>query len=634
MKISKVNLPEESVGLKAVNIEKLGQVVLITGKNGSGKTRLFNSLKDKLKKHPNNDQIQRLEENIRTAQKLIDSYESEIASIEVGSSLKNRIPILQKQIQQQQLQIDNHKKSICLGKQITIQDRLYGKVFLDFVPKFIEMTSPHSVNKNQINDAYSQYQKIHEFNFEQQYRSSPALLYISKIQEKYVALTHPSQEFPQEEVDKITKEYESLKKLIKQVLNTDLQLTREGPGDFALFGLTHDNMNLSDGQKILLQLCVDIHAKGENIENLIVFMDEPENHLHPAALLYVVDQIKNVVKNGQIWISTHSINLIAHLNDASLFYMENGKIEYAGNSPEKVLEGLLGDEEERLRLSDFITMPYKYAELKFAYECLLKAPAIMTGQADVQTQQVRENLEKLISTGNQVRILDFGAGRGRLIANILAYENDKGKDIQWLDYIAFEPTGDYAQECRQHIQVAYGSAEKRHFTNLPDLKSQLDKESFDIIVMLNVFHEIDPSYWVRFFEEDGELYQLLKPDGYLLIVEHQILTYGETAHSKGFLMFDQLEFKTLFSISERDMADKKYFVDSKRDGELKAHFIQKDLLANISITSKENALKSLKDHSIDEITRLKTQEPSLKNGRHLAFWNQQLANAFMALRGS
>ena len=634
MKIVEVNCIADEIGLGAIQLLKLERVVLIVGKNGSGKTRLLNKIKACIDNYPNATTDKNLKTEIAEWEKSIPIGEKQLYDManegyDEGDqhflAVKNTV-----NAQKQQLELLKSK-----FKDIILDSPKPPVPFIDFVPTKLRLDLPQSQTKKSIQEAFNQTHYVH-YNKPEPARksSSDVLLYIQELNDKYFEATHPNSTVADQYKKEIEQSYQSFKSLIKKILGTDIERSNDTSGDFLLFGRKPETLNLSAGQTILLQLCVNIHAKEARLNNLILFLDEPENHLHPAVLIEVVDRIIEIVPNGQIWIATHSINLIAHLDKTSLFYIDEGKIEYAGNAPEKVLEGLLGDDEERLRLSDFITMPYKYAELKFAYECLLKAPAIMTGQTDLQTQQVRENLEKLISTGNQVRILDFGAGRGRLIANILAYENDKGKNIQWLDYIAFEPTGDYTQECRQHIQVAYDSAEKRHFTNLPDLKSQLVKESFDIIVMLNVFHEIDPSYWVRLFEKDGELYQLLKPDGYLLIVEHQILTYGETAHSKGFLMFDQLEFKTLFSISERDMADKKYFVDSKRDGELKAHFIQKDLLANISITSKENALKSLKDHSIDEITRLKTQEPSLKNGRHLAFWNQQLANAFMALRGS
>ena len=46
MKITKINMPDdETTGLKNITMSQLGQLVLITGKNGSGKTRLFEKIK-------------------------------------------------------------------------------------------------------------------------------------------------------------------------------------------------------------------------------------------------------------------------------------------------------------------------------------------------------------------------------------------------------------------------------------------------------------------------------------------------------------------------------------------------------------------------------------------------------------
>jgi predicted ATPase len=78
-----------------------------------------------------------------------------------------------------------------------------------------------------------------------------------------------------------------------------------------LFGFPLGQSNLSDGQKILLQLCLAIHCQQESLEDLVLFLDEPENHLHPSVIIETIERIKEEVSNGQIWISTHSIPLLS-----------------------------------------------------------------------------------------------------------------------------------------------------------------------------------------------------------------------------------------------------------------------------------------------------------------------------------
>jgi len=127
-------------------------------------------------------------------------------------------------------------------------------------------------------------------------------------------------------------------------LNT--KLDRDKNGDATLFQRRLGDTRLSDGQKILLQFCVALYSQKKSLDELILFLDEPENHLHPEALIEVVDKIIASVTNGQVWIATHSINLLAHFDPSCIYYMEDGVLRYSGNVPHQVLTGLLGSEDE------------------------------------------------------------------------------------------------------------------------------------------------------------------------------------------------------------------------------------------------------------------------------------------------
>ena len=52
MRITKVDIPKSSVkdGLEEIKLDKLSSIVLIAGKNGSGKTRILNKIFKKLNK--------------------------------------------------------------------------------------------------------------------------------------------------------------------------------------------------------------------------------------------------------------------------------------------------------------------------------------------------------------------------------------------------------------------------------------------------------------------------------------------------------------------------------------------------------------------------------------------------------
>ncbi|RZK11266.1 MAG: hypothetical protein EOO43_19465, partial [Flavobacterium sp.] len=330
-------------------------------------------------------------------------------------------------------------------------------------------------------------------------------------------------------------------------MNTELKRNKEGQA--ILFNQRIGLANLSDGQKILLQFCLALFAQEASLDSLIILMDEPENHLHPAALIEVLDKIIPHVSNGQIWIATHSINVLAHFDPMSIWYMEKGTISYAGNVPHKVLESLLGDEEEISRLSNFLLLPSQMASNKFAFESLFYPEVLLTGSEDHQIKQISSILEQRIKQGETLRILDFGMGKGRLLSTIIETADDIATIPSWIDYFGYDKFDTYKQQCESLLHNVYGDTAHRYFNTIQDILKICGEHSFDIIIMCNVFHEIDPHEWLNLFVSEFSISNLLKPSGDLIIVEDQLLAVGERAHLKGFLVFDELEFKKLFKIT-------------------------------------------------------------------------------------
>jgi ABC-type cobalamin/Fe3+-siderophores transport system ATPase subunit len=143
-----------------------------------------------------------------------------------------------------------------------------------------------------------------------------------------------------------------------------------------VFGKPLTDSGLSDGQKVLIQFAVALHAQKGRLDNTVFIMVEPENHLHPSALIEFFDALGEVANNSQFWIATHSVPLLAYLahkEPMSIWYVEDGKVSNAGKKPEQVLSGLLelGNEEQIGNLNAFTSLPAQYAAIRFAAECLL-----------------------------------------------------------------------------------------------------------------------------------------------------------------------------------------------------------------------------------------------------------------------
>jgi len=166
--------------------------------------------------------------------------------------------------------------------------------------------------------------------------------------------------------------------------------------------------------------------------------------------------------------------------------------------------------------------------------------------------------------------------------------------------------------------------------NEKDFKSKQDEHSFDIIIMCNVLHEIDPIDWLELFGIDGFITKTLKNTGILLLVEDHQLPHGEKAYQNGFIVLDTPEIKKLFQITSDD---KNFSYDDFRDdGRLKAHRIPQMYLGKLTSDTRKEALNELVRNAKQEIFKLRNNgQKNYKAGKLSAFWMHQMCNAELAL---
>jgi hypothetical protein len=164
------------------------------------------------------------------------------------------------------------------------------------------------------------------------------------------------------------------------------------------------------------------------------------------------------------------------------------------------------------------------------------------------------------------------------------------------------------------------------------MRERIDPGSIDIAIMCNVLHEIDPRGWLHVFGRNGYLAERMRPDGFLLIVEDELLKVGERAHAFDFLVLTRNEIATLFSASRDDQA----FItihhpEPRYRDRLKANLVPARLIANADATTMSKAIRELKAQAMDRIHTLKAREKSPSIAKEYAFWTHQLANATLAL---
>lgn len=606
------------------------KLILIAGKNGSGKSRILSKIKSTLIKKRTKSQVETDSENLNLKLKAVSNFSDSLNQI--NGVLKNLTNAksgnhYRAEARKYESEIDrlNNEISIIENRlnlsEIETSELSESYRCIDFVPKNLNLQDCNNFSKSalvQHADSLDTVGLAHTQN--------STFAKIQFVQDQWFNATHQASTISKEKQKQkqIISSYEKLCEYIKVFLDTNL--SRSENGDAEIFGRRLGESNLSDGQKVLLQLCLAIYAQESELSDLIIFMDEPENHLHPKALIDVVDKLFNAVANGQLWISTHSINLLAHFDQKYIWYVEDGKISFSGNIPERVLDGLIGDSDELEKLSNFLTLPAQMATNKFSFECLLPPQTLVTGNDDPQTNQIINSIKSLKQDNKKMRVLDFGAGKGRLLSTIFDTTSNEFDVTDWLDYYAYDLPSTDEEECKKTLKMVYGEeGENRYFNNETRFIENTSEKSFDIIIMCNVFHEIDPIDWLNLFKEHTLIPHALSDDGTLLIVEDQLIPVGEKAYKNGFLIFDKTQFQKLFKI------DNYQVTDARNDGRLKAHFLESRFLKNIDSQSRITAIENLQETAKRNIKMIREDQSTFKNGKLHGFWIQQLANAQLSL---
>lgn len=127
--------------------------------------------------------------------------------------------------------------------------------------------------------------------------------------------------------------------------------------------------------------------------------------------------------------------------------MDKGKVSFASEQPDKVLNSLMGGESNIAALREFIDLPEVLAINRFAAQCLLPPEVVSNiSPNDPQVQIVASNIG---SSESILKMLDFGCGKGRLLESLLT---TFGLDLSsQLDYVGWDISDNNYEYCQQII---------------------------------------------------------------------------------------------------------------------------------------------------------------------------------------
>lgn len=596
-------------GLCPINMNRLGRIVALAGKNGSGKSRILDALL-----YANGERNHALL-NRRTDAKNKEFYET----VAKASSDPETID------KWRQAVLEGDERKCWLNRvRVDSDNELHA---IRFIPKRLELDDPLALSARQLLDRFEEARKLDTV----ENMAAACLGYIQQCQNRYWHVTHQNYHGDAGERQTHIDDYNSLQLGLSSFLG--VELSRSDDGCAQIFGRNIFEAKLSDGQKILLQLAVALHARTIGVPSSVFILDEPENHLHPSVAIDVLEKIFEIAPDSQVWLATHSVPLLSYVvskDPMALWYVNDGSIAHAGRNPGYVLESLLGGDDRIAQLHAFTGLPSQLAAVNYAAESLISPVVVPFSGADPQINQIRKMLART-SNGNPVKILDFGAGKGRLLEGLAALEIEDLKSK--IDYFAFDSSCQDAEICKLTLTQLYGDDRARHFSTMDQILNELSSSFFDVVVMCNVLHEISPVEWSGLFSEGSALNRAISSNGYLLVVEDLRIPTGEKAHECGFLVLDTQHLKTLFGVLDEDVRDGRFISsDARGDGRLKAHLISKGLLGRMNVQTRTQAIAGLADTSYREIQALRNKPAVYSNGMLHGFWTQQFANAAIYLR--
>ena len=542
----------QSVGLKNVDKAVFSYRNLIIGKNGSGKTRFLKVLEQEKKRNESKKEI------------VITLYFSEIQAFYDSLQSKPKEDAAKapsQEIYPYDLLLEQEECSFYDFLKVMENDRA------DFLENILFVLSMRGTRKN--SDAKKTLEEINLLLTEfigKRVRIDRDRILIEKIERDEAARTLP----------------------LKEALS-----------------------EFSPGELMLFYLCVFLVViKRKHPEGIVLIMDEPELHLHPHALVKMIQTLRKSENIAELWIASHSLFLVPLFAFEEIIFMEQNTV-YSRNSRiySDLYDALVGL--ENINLFEFLKSLDSWQYYQFIAECFCLP------EPDEQFCKLLNCIKRGIEY-KSIQVLDYGAGKCRIWECMqLLPDSEPGKNR--VVYTAYEP---------------YPEAdEQRHFQLYTDFsKLKKDQRKFHAVVLMNVLHEIEGREWEQTFRN---IESVLTDDGVLIFLEVLSLTKGEQPYgNNGYLVLQDEQVKILFddsNIINMRMNPKEksncWMVTKKQVGNVTGETVRKSIasLKSCSYHALEKEFKKRIEYAHGTANNREKQI----SARKYAFLSQQYINALL-----
>ena len=331
MKIKNLHI-KEFKGLRdiSINFEKNDKpldLVVLVGSNGSGKTRVLESILDYFQKIVNHI------ENENVAGVFFETDEQNCLNQGYNSNMLYLI-----------LNNYNDENIVERGRKV-VEENL--KVF----PKIIYV--PTETNFQKVEIASSML--VREYKFFNIVDTGLIKDVPSYIATRIIEMANDQEDTPMQEIR--TAVFKEINEIF-EILDLDIKISgiSKNAKSIPIFtnssGDKFDINELSSGEKQLFLRTLAI--KMLNPENSIILIDEPELSLHPKWQQRIVDVYRKIGKNNQIIIATHSPHILGSVKKDNIMLLDkddDGKIvvrtgdelyDSYGQPTERILEDIMG----------------------------------------------------------------------------------------------------------------------------------------------------------------------------------------------------------------------------------------------------------------------------------------------------
>ncbi len=378
-------------------------------------------------------------------------------------------------------------------------------------------------------------------------------------------------------------------------------------------------IEFSPGELLLFYLSVFLMIiKQNHPEGIVLIIDEPELHLHPHALVKMIQTLKESENVVELWIASHSLFLVPLFEFEEIIFIDQSTV-YSRNSKmyKELFDSLVGL--ENINQFEFLKSLDNWQYYQFIVECFCLPKAV--DKADAKDEQFCKLLDSLRDRmgDKPIQMLDYGAGKCRIWKCMqLLPETDSIKSR--LIYTAYEPypEGNLVGEFKL-------------YTDFSDIRKE--KQQFQAVVLMNVLHEIEITQWKKTFQN---IKSVLADDGILILIEVLSLTKGEQPYgNNGYLVLRDEQVKLLFD----DIDIESYGVDPKEKSN--CWVLTKAQVGNVTQETIQKSLYSLAESSYKDLKKEYHKRIDYARGtaddqhkqiaaRNYAFLSQQYINAILA----